>query len=213
MSPKPEVIGRHRLHHIVVKQGDQGVEVVPLEGVDVPTEQGLLLVVHGQEGVRFGRLDLRQRRSCPLQCAVDRGHRGLQQIGDLLGLPAEHLAQNQDRPLSGRKTLQGSDQGETHRFPRYRHLRRISARGKDDAVRDRLDPGDLGQRGRQHCVGGGGGPEVHGASSALPALEHVEADIGRDSVEPGPQGRTTLESVDGPPSPDQALLDRILRLE
>jgi len=60
-------------------------------------------------------------------------------VGDLVGLPAEHLAQDQHRALPRRKVLQRSDEGEADRLPRLRNPGRVSV-GHDESVRHGLDP-------------------------------------------------------------------------
>src|SRR5438094_124204 len=55
--------------------------------------------------------------------------------------------------------------------------------------------------------------EVHRPCAALPSVEHVEADVRRNPVEPGPERRPSLEAIEAPPRPDQRLLHRILRVE
>src|SRR5439155_26098861 len=49
--------------------------------------------------------------------------------------------------------------------------------------------------------------------TALAAVQHVEADVGRDAVEPRPQRSTALESIEPTPGTDQGLMDGVLRLE
>ena len=52
----------------------------------------------------------------PLEGAVDRGDAGVEQLGDLGRLPAQHLAQDEHRPLPGRQVLEGGDEGQPDRL-------------------------------------------------------------------------------------------------
>lgn len=98
-APQPQVERRHRQHRVLVQQRGQPGDVVRLEGRQVPLQQLHLLRVQ-----RVGRLALadpprRQRRPGPLEGAVHRRHRGVQQRRDLVRLPGQHLAQDQHGPL------------------------------------------------------------------------------------------------------------------
>src|SRR6185437_10538068 len=57
------------------------------------------------------------------------------------------------------------------------------------------------------------GPEIHRPRAALATLQHVEADVRRDAVEPGTQSSATLELVEVPPGAYHRLLDGVLRFE
>ena len=62
-------------------------------------------------------------------------------------------------------------------------------------------------------TGSRAGPEVHRPRAALSALQHVEAHVGRDAVEPRAQRRAALEAVEAAPRADDRLLDGVLGLE
>src|SRR5207302_8377834 len=55
--------------------------------------------------------------------------------------------------------------------------------------------------------------EVHGPDPPLLALERVEADVGRDPVEPGADRGPTLEALAAAPGADEGVLDRVLGVE
>src|SRR5919202_5027915 len=76
-----------------------------------------------------------------------------------------------------------------------------------------MDPGDLGQRLTHSAITGAGGAEVHGAGAPLLSLEHVEADVGGDLIEPRAQLRAAFEAIEVAPGSDQRLLDGVLGLE
>ena len=85
-----------------------------------------------------------------------------------------------------------------------------SVAGKHLDVRGRFDPRGLRQ-GSQH--GGRSGrrrTEIHRPSPALAALQHVEAHVGGDAVQPGTHGGATLEGVRGAPGPQQRVLNGVL---
>src|SRR5437667_180260 len=50
-------------------------------------------------------------------------------------------------------------------------------------------------------------------SAALLALEHVQADVGRDPVQPGPHRRASLELVPAAPRADKGILHRVFGVE
>ena len=77
-----------------------------------------------------------ERRPRALQRAVDGGDARLEQLRDLARLPAQHLAEDQDRALARRQVLQRGDEREPDRLARD---------GLLGGVRDRLDPRHLGQ--------------------------------------------------------------------
>ena len=61
-----------------------------------------------------------------LEGAVDRGDTGVEQLGDLVGVPAEHLPQDQHRPLARRQVLEGGDEGKTDGLPGGGELGRVA---------------------------------------------------------------------------------------
>ena len=161
-------------------------------------------------GIRAGGRD---RAPGPLQRAVHRHHGGVQQIGHLGGLPAEHLAQNQDRALPGRQMLQRGDERQPDGVVQDHLTSRVGVRGGHRRVTgDRLDPGGLRQggyrgRGRGHRRG-----QVHRQRAALPTAQHVQADVGGDAVQPGAHRGTALEPVERPPGPHHGLLHGVVRV-
>jgi len=77
-----------------VQQRHQGVHVVTLEGLHVALQQRLLGGVVGIHSTRRVQVVRRHRGPRSLQGAVGRGHGDAQQPGHLLGLPAQHVAQD-----------------------------------------------------------------------------------------------------------------------
>jgi len=107
--------------------------------------------------------------------------------------------------------LERGDEGQAHRLVRHGRLGRV---GLDGGVgRDRLDPRDLGKGVEVRGLGRTGAAEVHRARAARAAVEHVEADVRGDPVEPRAQRRAALEAVKAPPGADHRLLNGVLGLE
>ena len=125
---QPEVVGRHRDHDVVAQQGGQRRHVVALEGVDVAGEQRLVLGVDG--GVELVDRRASQRGPRPLERAVDRRHAGVEQLGDLGGLPLEHLAEDEHGALPGGQVLQGGDEGQADRLAGGGDVGRVAVDGR-----------------------------------------------------------------------------------
>ena len=87
------------------------------------------------------------------------------------------------------------------------------ALGRDHDVGDRLEPGDLGPDLADRPVRVPVSAEVHRPRAPLLAVEHVEADVGRDPVEPAAEGRAALEAVEAAPRAQERVLHRVLGLE
>ncbi len=209
---QPERERRHVERDVLVQQRRQTVHVVRLEGGDVPGQQGLVVLVQGRG--RAGRGGVGgERGPGPLERAVHRGDGDAEQFGDLVGPPAEHLAQDQHRPLPGRQPLQRGDEGEPHRFALRGHLGRVGRLGQHPAVRRRAEPGDLGQSGVGRGGHGGRAGQVHRAGPGVAAVQRVQTDVGGDPVEPGAQRGAALEAAVVAPGPDHGVLDGVLGLE
>lgn len=77
--------------------------------------------------------------------AVDGGHGGVEQVGDLLGAPGQHVPEHQHGALRGGQPLQGRDEGQGHRLSSFRDRGRGRRRGRrrvqrvEQPVRVRLD--------------------------------------------------------------------------
>ena len=126
----------------------RAVHVVALERVDVPREQRRMGFVDSAAGGSSIGLGGGKRGPGALERAVDRCDRGVEQLGDLLRLPAQHLAQDEHRSLARRQVLERGDEGEADRLARDGHLGGVAAGRHDACVGDRLDPGRFGERRR-----------------------------------------------------------------
>ena len=114
----------------------------------------------------------------------------------------------------GRQVLERRDERQPDRLAGDRDIGGIAAgrarRGRRGPARSRCSRAAV----RGACVSAvEAGPEVHRAGPALWRAEHVEADVGRDPVQPRAERRATLEPVEVPPRADHRLLDGVLGLE
>jgi hypothetical protein len=84
-----EPLGWHAQDHVFAQQGSEGGYVAAVPCVDEPGHQLPFQVLQWPRGlVGVGGA---QRGAGALQGAVDRGHAGVQQLGDLGGAEGEHL--------------------------------------------------------------------------------------------------------------------------
>ena len=67
--------------------------------------------------------------------------------------------------------------------------------------------------GGERHVGVAGGSQVHRPGPALARAQHVEADVGRDPVQPRTQLGAALEAIERLPGAQEGLLHRVLGLE
>src|SRR5688572_9715501 len=205
---EPEVERWHRLRRVLVDERGQSAHVVCLERRDVALEKLGIGGLDGGSGRRLRRVARLERRAGSLQRTVDRGDARLEKLGDLDRLPAEHLAEDEHRALPWRQLLERGDEGEPHGLAGADDLGRIAGLGYDAAVRHRLDP-ELVGRAQVLENRRAGRPEIHGARAALPALEHVEAHVRRDPVQPRTKSGAALEAVVRAPRADERLLHRV----
>ena len=199
----PLRLRRHGEQGVLAQQRAQLGHVGPLAGVHEPLQHRPLPL--GGLGVRrplrpLGRQVLAQGGPGPLQRAVRRGHAHLEQLGGLAGRPAQHVAQDQHRPLPWRQVLHGDQERQLDRLPGHHHgcpARRRSGRA--------AGPGRAAARTpRPGCR--------RPAARRLPgmALQVVQAGVGGDPVEPGPERRAPGVGLAAPPGPQEGLLHHVL---
>ncbi len=139
-AAEPQREGRHGERGVLVDERHERRDVVALEGVDVAGQQlGLL----GVDLLGLAVVDLAggEGRSGPLQRAVHGRDARLEQLGHLVGVPAQHLAQDEHRSLPRREVLERGDEREADRLAGGRQLGRIAVARHHTRVGDRLDPG------------------------------------------------------------------------
>ncbi len=90
-------------------------------------------------------------------------------------------------------------------------LGRIPVRD-DEPVRHRLDP-ELVRGAQVLDDRRTGGAQIHRPRTPLAALEHVEANVRRDAVEPRAKRGAALKAVEALPRTDERLLDRVFGLD
>lgn len=90
--------------------------VVAFESVDVASQEGLPLGVDDL-GPGFVVVEGHERGPRSLQRAVDGRDARPEELRDLGRLPAQHLAQDQHRPLAGRQVLQSRHERQAYGLP------------------------------------------------------------------------------------------------
>ena len=149
------------------------------------------------------------RRAGPLQRAVGRGHRRVQRLRRLARGEAEHVAQDQHRPLRAGELLQ---RGHERQLDALAQL--VARVGRRRARRRRLgvglDPHRLQQRPPERRAGLGGRAEVDREHARLAPLDRAQAAVGGDRVQPGAQRAAALEPPQPAPGAQPRLLLRVL---
>ena len=145
---QPQLERRHRHRGVLTEERDERRDVVPLERLHVAGEDLLLRRVDDRRP-RGLRVDVGERGPGPLQRRVHRRHGRVEQLGDLGGLPPQHLSKDQHGALARRQRLQGGDEGEPDRVLGRSHLGRVAAVGHHLRVGDGQDPRLLAEARRQ----------------------------------------------------------------
>ena len=130
-------------------------------------------------------------------------------VGHLGRLPGKHVPQNQHGALPRRQVLQGGDHRQSEALPSPHDQGRVGAQHQ---VGERLQPGGLQVALLQVVRVAPGAPSADGHQPAAAVLQGVQADPGRDPVEPGPDRRALLEVREPPPGPQIRLLYGVLRV-
>ena len=198
---------RHLEHGVLAQQLHDRGDVGVLERRGVPVEQGAVGRVGGLVNLVLVGGRLLEPRPGALQHAVHRGGRGAEQLSDLRGPPAQHVAQDQHGALPGGQVLQGGDQGQPHALPRRDDLGWIGGPGAHQRVGNGLQPRNLRpRRGQRSFRVLARAAKAGRQRPAAAVLQRAQAGVGRDPVQPGPQRRPPLEVAVGPPGPDHGLL-------
>src|SRR5215211_7594315 len=206
-----ERLGRHRDQRVVGQQRDDAVDVATLDGVGkAPDQLALAGGVRQRRAIAVGgRKRPPERRPGPLQGILDRGLARIEDVCDLGGAEAEHVAQRERGALAGRQVLKGADERQLDRLPGLVAGLRPGGAVRDvlqEDVRVRLEPDRLGPA-------GGLGRLNHGLYlpwTARSVAQRVQAAVRRDPVEPRAHRGSALEGLEPPPSRQQRLLNEVL---
>ena len=149
--------------------------------------QGRLLAALGEQVV--------DRLVRALQRAGDGGRGGVERLRDLGGREAEHVAQDQRRALARGQVLERRDERQLDALALL-----VPSLRPDPPVRDprhpvgqRLEPDRLGQRRAGQAVRLRRRPVVDRQHPLRPPLDHPQAAVRRDPVQPAPQRAAALE--------------------
>ena len=202
---------RHRQPGVVGQQGYDAVDVAGLERVREAADDVAL-----ELGVRERRPFAPCRRQAGLergaraaQQAVDRGRARLEDLRDLLGAEAEHVAQHEHGTLLGREVLKARDERERDCLLGLVACVGAGGVGRNVIQQDvgvGLEPDRLAPAGR---LGRLGHPQQ--LFRAAPArTKRIERAVGGDAVKPGPNRRAPLEPLKTAPRGEQGLLEQVL---
>src|SRR5207248_5097570 len=121
-------------------------------------------------------------------------------------------AQDQDRALARGQALQRRDERQLDALAAL-----VASLGTGDAVLEpqqlvgvRLDPRRLDQRRLRAVVGIAGRAVVDREDALGPALDHLEARVGDDRVQPRAQRAAPLEAAQPAPCGEQRILECVL---
>jgi hypothetical protein len=134
-----------RERRVLGQQGEDRVDLVPLEGIGEALHdlsQPPVAEPLQRRGLAWLEQLLLQRPAGAEDRPVDRCDRGLERVSHLLGGEAEHVAEDEHGPLAGVEVLECSYEGELHHLaPLVASLgRRIAIRAAKRFVSVRLDP-------------------------------------------------------------------------
>jgi hypothetical protein len=186
-----------RERRVLGQQGEDSVDLALLEGIGEALHKVSHPRVAGRPKRRLParlRQPLLDRAAGAEQRPVDRRDRGLERVRRLLGGELEYVPEDEHSPLAGGKVLQRGDEGELERLsPFVASLgRSVTVRAAGGLLRVRLD--------RQRPV-----------ERALAAVgDRVEANVGRDPIQPTPRRASAAEVGLRSPGPQEGVLERIL---
>jgi hypothetical protein len=133
-----------------------------------------------------------ERPAGALQRAVDGRHGVVEQVGDLARRPVEYVTQHEHGALLGRQHLHRGNERQADCLPRLGDIVRLRRGAAQRAVGVRLEVG------------------VDGRGRATALLDHAQAHVGRDPVEPRGERRARLEAADAAPRPQKRLLQCVV---
>jgi hypothetical protein len=149
---------------------------------------------------------------CARCSAVDRDGRRLERLGGLACREPQHVAQDQDSPLSCRQVLQRRREGKLDPLSLLVagvRAERAAVEG-EPLVRVGLEPDRLEHRLRRAVVRVGRRRVVDRQHAFRAAFDCLQARVGGDLVQPGAKRASPLEPRQPPPGAEQRLLQRVL---
>jgi hypothetical protein len=131
---------------------------------------------------------------------------------DLLRGEAEHLSQDEDRALRGRKVLERGDERELDALALLVACLGLTgaALGREKVIRVGLEPDGLDDGICRRHARVRGRSVVDRQHTLRAQLDRAEARVRRDPVEPCAQRSSTFEPVQATPGAQQRLLKRVL---
>ncbi len=190
-----------------MQERSERFDVVALESSDIAIEQSRVLL--GQPVPILAKAAGCERCSRALKRAVHRGQGCVQAFSDLGGGPADHIGQEQHRTLLRRKVLERGHEGEANALAEHGTFRRISIGGKDTRIGNGLEPVSSWTR-LERVFDGALRAHFDRSLSTRAVRERIEANVGRDPIQPGAQGGTPVEPAHASPGADHRFLDGVI---
>ncbi len=147
----------------------------------------------------------------PLEGAVDRVDRRVDQVGHLVGVVSEDVAEDEHGALAGGQDLQRGHEGQGDGLRLFVACLRAERRGDrpfEQGVRIGLEPHDLAEPGRFGRFDLGDGPLLGRASAGR--AQRVETPVGGDPVQPRADRGPSLEPGEALPGGEQRVLEGVL---
>ena len=206
----------HRERHVLGEHGEDAGRISALQGIAETFHEPLNLLV--AERARRRLLapigdPLLDGSAGALEGAVHRGIRRPERLGHLRGGEGEHLPQDQHRALTRWQMLERGDERELHGLallvPGLRDG--VSVLELELLVGVRIDPAvhDLRGIGPHRSLGGGGSFKVDRQHPLRPPADDVEADVGRDPIQPRAERAPAVEAGQAPPRPEHGVLENV----
>ena len=150
-----------------------------------------------------------KRHARPLQGAVDRRGADIQEPSGFFGRPAQHVTQDERRPLLRREKLNDREEREFDRFAAQHDRFRVGI-----VLRDRLDQGVWNRLKPRNLVGRRWSAVLHRLRGQngppFVAGDGIEADVGCHAVEPRTKWRSFHEALPIAPRAEKRVLHGIL---
>jgi len=185
------------------------IDIVPLERSDVTIQHPFLRFSYfgGDTLVAAG-----ERRAGSLQRAIDGGYGSVQRFGHFRGGPTQHLDQEQNRALLGRKMLESRHESEPDALAQDGSFGWIGVRWDSASIGNRLELMRAGAL-DQWVGGSAGGSLFHWTRSSVSMGKFIQADVSGDSIQPSPQCRASVEFIQTFPRADHRFLRGVVSVD